>query len=72
MELEKIRIIPDFPIKGVDFMDITTLLDDAETFQKTFQELLEQARELNPEVVVPFACWNVLMRCWHCYHIPKN
>lgn len=51
MELEKIRIIPDFPIKGVDFMDITTLLDDAETFQKTFQELLEQARELNPEVV---------------------
>lgn len=52
MELEKIRIIPDFPIKGVDFMDITTLLDDAETFQKTFKELLEQARELKPEVIV--------------------
>lgn len=30
-----IRTIPDFPIKGIQFRDITTLLLDAGTFRKT-------------------------------------
>lgn len=52
MDLDKIRIIKDFPKQGVDFMDITTVLEDAEAFQQAFGELLEQARLLKPEVVV--------------------
>lgn len=52
MDLDKIRIIKDFPKQGVDFMDITTVLEDTEAFQQAFGELLEQARLLKPEVVV--------------------
>jgi adenine phosphoribosyltransferase len=37
----KIREVPDWPIKGVNFKDITTLLQDGETFQYVIDELLK-------------------------------
>ena len=37
----KIREIPDWPIKGVSFKDITTLLQDGKTFQYIVDKLLE-------------------------------
>jgi adenine phosphoribosyltransferase len=40
MELEKlIRDVPNFPIEGIIFKDITTLLKDKEGFEKTLSEL---------------------------------
>ena len=35
----KIRIVPDFPKKGIMFRDITTLLKDAKAFQWTIEKL---------------------------------
>ena len=49
---EKIRIVPDFPIPGIQFYDITTLLNDAAAFRKTINEMLLIAKKYNPDVVV--------------------
>lgn len=49
---DKIRIVEDFPKKGIHFIDITTLLNDATTFHKVFDVLLDQAKSVNPDVIV--------------------
>ncbi len=42
MELKAlIRTIPDHPKPGIQFRDITTLLEDADGFQQTIQDLVE-------------------------------
>lgn len=39
---EKIRTIPNFPVQGVMFRDITTLLKDKETFKKVIEMFYER------------------------------
>ncbi len=36
---DKIRNVPDFPIPGIQFKDITTLLKDGEAFRQSIDEL---------------------------------
>jgi len=50
-DISKIRTVTDFPKKGITFFDITTVLNDAESFQELFRALLEKARTLQPEVI---------------------
>ncbi len=40
----KIRDVPDFPIKGIMFRDITTLLDDTEAFKFDIDHLYDRYR----------------------------
>lgn len=47
----KIRVVEDFPHKGISFKDITTLLADADAFQYTIKEMAEYCREKNIDVV---------------------
>ena len=49
---EKIRTIPDFPIKGIMFRDITTLLQDKEAFKHVCDELYKRYKDRNIDVVV--------------------
>lgn len=52
-ELAKmVRDIPDFPIPGILFRDITTLLKDGPAFQRSIDGLVEQLQPLKPEKVV--------------------
>jgi len=52
-ELAKlIRDVPDFPIPGILFRDITTLLKDGPAFRKSIDSLTESVRGLNPTKVV--------------------
>jgi adenine phosphoribosyltransferase len=51
-DISKIRTVDDFPKKGIKFFDITTVLNDTESFQELFNELLKIARALQPEVIV--------------------
>jgi len=51
-DVSKIRIVDDFPKKGIKFYDITTVLNDARSFQELFQALLVKARFLQPDVIV--------------------
>jgi len=46
MDLEKlIRDIPNFPIEGIIFKDITTLLKDNDGFEKTLNELYNLSKD---------------------------
>lgn len=47
-----IRNIPDFPTRGIQFKDITTLLKRKEAFQEAIQRLAEALRPGCPDLVV--------------------
>jgi adenine phosphoribosyltransferase len=47
-----IRNIPDFPTRGIQFKDITTLLKDREAFREAIDRLAEALRTMNPDLVV--------------------
>jgi adenine phosphoribosyltransferase len=50
-DISKIRTVDDFPKKGIKFFDITTVLNDTESFQELFNALLEKARAMQPSVI---------------------
>jgi adenine phosphoribosyltransferase len=53
MELkEKIRVIPDYPQKGIRFKDITTLLQDGAAFHQAISNLADEFRHLEIDLVV--------------------
>ncbi|XP_010422210.1 PREDICTED: adenine phosphoribosyltransferase 4-like isoform X3 [Camelina sativa] len=47
----KIRVVPDFPKKGIMFQDITTLLLDPKAFKDTIDLFVERYRHMNISVV---------------------
>jgi adenine phosphoribosyltransferase len=49
---DKIRTIPDFPVKGIMFRDITTLLQDPESFRHVCDKLYERYKDKKIDVVV--------------------
>jgi adenine phosphoribosyltransferase len=48
----KIRTVPHWPIKGVMFRDITTLLQDGEAFKECCDKLYERYKDQEIDVVV--------------------
>lgn len=48
----KIRVIEDFPKKGISFKDITTLLKDKEAFRSMVDQLSDQLIDLDIDIVV--------------------
>jgi adenine phosphoribosyltransferase len=52
MDLAKmIRSIPDFPVKGILFRDITTLIKDPDAFQEVIDQLLDRYIEEDIDAV---------------------
>ena len=52
MDLKNIiRNIPDFPIKGIQFKDITTLLKDKEAFRYCIDRIVEHCKGLNIDYI---------------------
>ncbi len=49
---ELIRNIPDFPIPGIQFKDITTLLNNPQAFRQVITTLVDRYRDRNIDVVV--------------------
>jgi adenine phosphoribosyltransferase len=49
---EKIRVIQDFPAKGIRFKDITTLLKDGKAFRDAINELAEYYKDKEIDLVV--------------------
>lgn len=52
IDIKNFRVVQDFPTQGIKFFDITTVLNDAEAFQNAFTELLNRAKEFQPDVIV--------------------
>ncbi len=49
---DKIRVIDDFPAKGISFKDITTMLKDGESFKECIDELVEKFKDCKIDIVV--------------------
>lgn len=49
---EKIRIVQDFPKEGIEFMDITTLLNDAEGLKMAIDACADQVKDLEFDVII--------------------
>ncbi|GEN33081.1 MULTISPECIES: adenine phosphoribosyltransferase [Aneurinibacillus] len=49
---EKIRVILDYPQKGIRFKDITTLLKDGPAYRAAIDRMAEFAREKKPDIIV--------------------
>ena len=49
---EKIRVIPNFPKKGIMFQDITTLLKDKQAFAEVTDLLFEKFKNYNLDYIV--------------------
>lgn len=49
---EKIRSIPDFPIEGVLFRDITTLLKDKEGYHALIEQMADLLKDKNVDLIV--------------------
>lgn len=49
---EKIRIVQDFPKEGIEFMDITTLLNDAEGLKMAIDACAAQVKDLEFDVII--------------------
>ncbi len=52
IDISKVRVVPDFPSKGILFYDITTVLNDADEYRRIFNILLDEAKKANPDVIV--------------------
>ncbi len=52
MDINKVRIVEDFPVPGIKFYDITTVLNDSDEFQRIFKELVEAAKKMRPDVII--------------------
>lgn len=48
----KIREIMDFPKKGINFKDITTLLKDGQAFRSSIKSMAELIRDRKPDLIV--------------------
>ena len=49
---ERIRTVPHWPIEGVMFRDITTLLSDPEAFEETIKRFYERYKDMNVDKIV--------------------
>ncbi|MFT9494603.1 adenine phosphoribosyltransferase [Anaerosolibacter sp.] len=49
---EKIRVIPDFPEKGIRFKDITTLLKDGDAFKYTIDQFQKELQGKDFDLVI--------------------
>lgn len=49
---DKIRVVEDFPKKGISFKDITTLLQDGEAYKEAIDACMEKARQVDFDVIV--------------------
>lgn len=47
-----IREIPDFPVKGILFRDITTLIQNGEAYHQAVEQLVEKVREFGQVDVI--------------------
>ncbi|MHA1270897.1 MAG: adenine phosphoribosyltransferase [Candidatus Helarchaeota archaeon] len=49
---EKIRNVPDFPVKGIQFKDITTLVQDAKAFKKAIDVMVDHYKKTKIDKIV--------------------
>ena len=64
-----IREVPDFPKKGINFYDITTVLKDKEGFRTIIDRLTEQVAPLKPDYVLGIEARGFIFAPALAYHL---
>ena len=64
-----IRDIPDFPVEGILFKDITTLLSDAEAFRHVIDSMTERFRDKDIDLVVAIESRGFIFGAPLAYHL---
>jgi len=49
---DKIRVIEDFPVKGISYKDITTLISDGEAYSYCIDEMINIFKDFEYDVIV--------------------
>ncbi len=49
---EQLRHVADFPEEGIDFIDITTVLEDNEAFHAMIEAMIDKVKDLDIDLVV--------------------
>lgn len=49
---EHIKIVKDFPKEGIEFKDITPLMDNGEAFKSAVDEIVDYAKEKEVDIIV--------------------
>lgn len=50
--LKEVRVVPDFPKKGIQFYDITTVLQNPDAFRVAIDEFVKIAEKIDFDVIV--------------------
>ena len=64
-----IRDVPDFPVEGILFKDITTLLSDAEAFRYVIASMTERFRDEGIDLVVAIESRGFIFGAPLAYHL---
>jgi adenine phosphoribosyltransferase len=68
----RIRNVPDFPIKGIQFKDITTLLSDPVAFQQAIDQMGYRLLDRNIDAVVGVEARGFVMGAALAYKLGKG
>ncbi|MDP4177598.1 MAG: adenine phosphoribosyltransferase [Bacillota bacterium] len=49
---DKIRVVEDFPKKGISFKDVTTILNDGDAFKYVIDSIIDHLKDKNIDVIV--------------------
>jgi len=73
MDLKNIiRHVPDFPKAGIDFLDITTVLQNGEAFEYVIKKFIEELGDIDFDVVVSFEARGFILGAPVAYALKKG
>ena len=58
---EHVRTVPDYPIPGIQFRDITPLLQNSDLFQQVVEEMTEPWKNMNIDAVLSIEARGFIM-----------
>ncbi|RXY98315.1 adenine phosphoribosyltransferase [Fictibacillus sp. S7] len=64
-----ISVVEDFPLEGIRFKDITTLMQDGEVYAKAVDDIAEYAKDRNIDVIVGPEARGFIVGCPVAYRL---
>ena len=73
MDLEsKLRVVPDFPKPGIEFLDISPLLEDPQNFKTMMEQLANKAKDLQITKIVGIEARGFILGSALALHMGKG
>ncbi len=69
---KKLRIVPDFPKKGIEFLDISPLLENSDHFKSLISQLAEQADKWSFDKIVAIESRGFILGSALALHMKKG